>query len=140
MSCVDCMGPMRLERDYEGKEGTRGERLEIWWQGRGTRQQTVGFRFLGRKWAWLQARTRGGDDEEEVSKLFFLDESFHLNNYIRLQHGPSRGIIIYNQSLITPQHHRFLAAASKKSLTRSLESRVSFFFAASHRSQNDGIS
>jgi hypothetical protein len=23
--------------------------------------------------AWLQARTRGGDDEEEVSKLFVLE-------------------------------------------------------------------
>jgi hypothetical protein len=44
----------------------------------------------------LQARTRGGDDEEEVSKLFFLVESSQPNNYI----------------------HDNWPAASKKSLTR----------------------
>lgn len=69
------MGLMRLERDYEGEEGTRGQRLEIWVAGH--LQQTV-----GRKCAWVQARTRGGDDEEEVSKLFVLDESSQPKNYI----------------------------------------------------------
>jgi hypothetical protein len=61
------------------------------------------------------APTRGGDDEEEVSKLFFLDESSepHHNNSSQLLEF-NIGIIMYNLSLITPQHDRFLAAASKK--------------------------
>jgi hypothetical protein len=50
------MRPMRLERDYEGKEGTRGEsteRLDWKFGGRAhdSRVQTVGFRLFGRKWA-----------------------------------------------------------------------------------------
>jgi hypothetical protein len=78
MSSVDCD-----EIGERLRKKKRGRGVKDWkFGGRAHDSRQFGFRYFGRKWAWLQARTRGGDDEEEVSKLFFLVESSQPNNYI----------------------------------------------------------
>ena len=77
---------MRLERDYEGKEGTRGERLEDWkFGGRAAGahdSRQLDFVSSDENAPGCRRAHVAAMMKEEVSKLFFLDESSQPNNYL----------------------------------------------------------